>query len=299
MFNPNLVELPHCKTLTSAICKKLFPDKESLKGWVIQEKVDGHRKFLIRNSDGTIGAYGRKYSSVSNNRENYIFKVGDRIRDYAGSLPPGTIIDGELYIPGEPAAKVATALSDESDILHYKAFGILVNEYSEFTGGQTQCFDLLSSFKIPRVKQVFLCDVVSDPNNVYEYCKSITEKEKWEGVIIKKDSISLCYKYKAETTYDVVVTGFKMAKKGKTDNMKGLIGSLICAASVDGNPLEVVCAVSGMTMKERREFSKNIPIGEVIEVKTQGITHKGKLRHPRFVRLRPDKDASMCNIETR
>lgn len=300
MFNPNLVELPHCKTLTRKICDQLFPDSESLEGWVVQEKVDGHRKFLVKDMEGNVGAYGRKYSTVSNNRENYIYKIGDRVRLYAASLPPGTIIDGELYLPGQPAAKVATAIADDPDTLHYKAFGIIMKDYSEFTEGPQECYSVLRELKIPHPYQIFLSDVIVNPKYVYEFCEAVTKKHMWEGVIIKKDSISECYKYKAETTYDVVVTGFKMAKHGKTGAMKGLVGSLLCCAHVDGKKdMEIVCSVSGMTMEERKAFTKDIPIGQVIEVNSQGMTHKGKLRHPRFIRLRPDKDSSMCNIETR
>ncbi len=40
-------------------------------------------------------------------------------------------------------------------------------------------------------------------------------------------------------------------------------------------------------------YSKQL-IGKVIEVRSSGLTAKGKLRHPRFVRMRPDKNASQC-----
>lgn len=56
---------------------------------------------------------------------------------------------------------------------------------------------------------------------------------------------------------------------------------------------------SGLTEEERIYFSENIEeiIGTVIEVKCHEVIKKtGKLRHPRFLRRRPDKEADTCNI---
>ena len=54
---------------------------------------------------------------------------------------------------------------------------------------------------------------------------------------------------------------------------------------------------SGMNEEERADFSKNKEdyIGEVIEVKAQEVIQKtGKFRHPRYIRIRTDKNADQC-----
>ena len=40
----------------------------------------------------------------------------------------------------------------------------------------------------------------------------------------------------------------------------------------------------------RQELADNLPIGKTIEVEVMELTPTGKFRHPRFMRLRPDKD---------
>lgn len=84
-------------------------------------------------------------------------------------------------------------------------------------------------------------------------------------------------KMKGVQTLDLRVVGSKPGK-GKYE---GFIGALLC----DYKGVEV--AVSGMTGEQRREFTRELP--KLIEVEFQGITSKGSLRHPRFVRVREDK----------
>ena len=59
----------------------------------------------------------------------------------------------------------------------------------------------------------------------------------------------------------------------------------------------IVGECSGMDEEARAKFSTNPDefIGKVIEVKANEIFNDtGKLRHPRFLRMRPDKDFSQC-----
>ena len=58
-----------------------------------------------------------------------------------------------------------------------------------------------------------------------------------------------------------------------------------------------VCVTSGFDDDTRDYFTrnKNRLIGSVIEVKANGImTDTGELRHPRYLRMRPDKNAEQC-----
>ena len=58
-----------------------------------------------------------------------------------------------------------------------------------------------------------------------------------------------------------------------------------------------VCVTSGFDDDTREYFTRNRKrlIGSVVEVKANGImTDTGKLRHPRYLRMRPDKNAEQC-----
>jgi DNA ligase-1 len=88
-------------------------------------------------------------------------------------------------------------------------------------------------------------------------------------------------KIKEEETTEVVVTGIKEG----TGKYVGACGALICDHK--GRTVRV----SGMTDEQRRRFfdkPKSI-IGKMIEVTYQEETEAGSLRHPRFVRVRDDK----------
>jgi ATP-dependent DNA ligase len=80
----------------------------------------------------------------------------------------------------------------------------------------------------------------------------------------------------------------------------GYIGALTCGVYRDGKLFEVVEA-KGLT-DEQLEYIKTHKkelLGTVIEVKAQAFSDKsiGSLRHPRFSRYRPDKNAESCTWE--
>lgn len=89
-------------------------------------------------------------------------------------------------------------------------------------------------------------------------------------------------KLKKEETSDLRVIAIKPGR-GKYE---GMVGAVI----VKHRGVEV--PVSGMTDEQRTAWWKkpSTIVGKMIEVRYQHATAKQSLRHPRFVRLRPDKD---------
>ena len=64
-----------------------------------------------------------------------------------------------------------------------------------------------------------------------------------------------------------------------------------------GKYVMIVCECSGMTEEEREYFTRNRAdvIGSVVEVKANEIMKdSGRLRHPRFLRIREDKEPDRC-----
>lgn len=124
-------------------------------------------------------------------------------------------------------------------------------------------------------------------------------------------------KWKVEETYDVVITGYQ-AGQGKFKNMIGAVEF----GAYDGDTLIPVGKCSGMSdglvrweggspnrkgsylvaeddiqpEGTRAWFTqgKELLLGTVIEVKCNGLTKHGNLRHPQFVRWRQDKQAEQC-----
>lgn len=129
--------------------------------------------------------------------------------------------------------------------------------------------------------------VLNDEEAVELYKQA--RRDKVEGVIIKdlaKPWIAkrdhAWMKMKEELSADVAIIGFNKGK-GK---YKNTLGSLV----VDHNG--VIVTVAGMSDKWRDDFWKNQThyFERMIEVSYQEETENGSLRHPRFKRLRPDRD---------
>jgi ATP-dependent DNA ligase len=131
-----------------------------------------------------------------------------------------------------------------------------------------------------------------------------------EGIILKDIRSQYAdekswVKVKREQTADVVIMGYAAAKKesikvtGVTSQTKfakkGWIGAVIFGQYKKGKLIE--CGqCSGMDDETREGFSLNKDDykGAVMEISFQEREESGKFRHPRFLRLRPDKDPSEC-----
>jgi len=119
-----------------------------------------------------------------------------------------------------------------------------------------------------------------------------------EGVMIKDmeqiDGKGV-YKWKVYRDTCVIVTGFVPG----TNKYKELIGSLKVSVIDKKNQLKEIGECSGMTDKQRREWTKKWKKfnGTIIEVRAQRLGAKGRLRHPRFIRIRDDYPRSKCTLE--
>ncbi len=90
-----------------------------------------------------------------------------------------------------------------------------------------------------------------------------------------------CFKIKDKITLDVEVIG----KTKGTGQYTGSVGALIVRTDF-GTEFKVG---SGLTKRDRLDFSiSDFPIGNIVEVEGMELLPSGKLRHPRFVRLRED-----------
>lgn len=107
-----------------------------------------------------------------------------------------------------------------------------------------------------------------------------------EGLVLRKlgdDVMPVWYKVKPIETYDVRVTGI-FEGEGKH---KGRMGYLATPMGDVG---------TGFTDEERELFwgafmnqTEDNVVGTIIEVECMKVTDDGFFRHPRFMRLRPDK----------
>jgi hypothetical protein len=95
-----------------------------------------------------------------------------------------------------------------------------------------------------------------------------------EGLVLRQGDTYI--KVKDKYTVDVKITGI-VEGEGKH---KGRLGKFITEKGGVG---------TGFSDVQRIEYYTEALIGTYVEVETMELTPNGKFRHPRFVRLRPDK----------
>ncbi len=268
--------------------------------WVAEEKLDGWRFAMHFGGDlQRVFLTGRRQSKTTG-------KLSEKGL-CAPQIWPGhgtigyTVVDGEVMSPrgfrdiagimNVSPAKAAKRI-DEIGPPSYRVFDVLI-----FDGVDVREHSWLERQDILR-RLEFGNDLITKvPHSRNPLCTydQIVE-DGGEGVILK--NILAPYgegwiKVKRYSTLDVVITGFKDAKMGKTGKYLGLIGAALVSVYGSKGDLLEVGRVSGMTDDVRRDMSEHPDrwIGSVIEVAAQEFG-KDRLRHPRFKRSRPDADPS-------
>jgi ATP-dependent DNA ligase len=282
-----------------------------VQGWRMEPKLDGIRCVLINGPEG-VQAFTRTKHDIT-------ARLPVELIDAARELPLGTVLDGELgylqtsvefqhtlwpildynrtsRVTGSGPEVAQTKIREnaqEGHFLVFWAFDILRSWY-----------DLCTDVKLYTRRE--LLEAWVDESPMIYVVDQRTGWDEWmyesyvaaggEGVMLKNPdalyypgvrTTQVWYKVKKFDTVDCIVTGFKPGQ-GKYD---GQIGALLCRT-----PQGVEIACSGMTDEQRLDFTawfamtKKGMVGEHIEIRffgNVGKTGKG-IRHPQFVRARPD-----------
>lgn len=297
------------------------------KTYVAEPKFDGARMMMILGSTENMVVSPRrsvKTFAATSRTDNF-----PHFRDAVVPTLAGTILDGELLAP---SPKLPTKGGFTDSILN--ASVALVNQGAAGAVSIQQRYGLARfyAFDVTMMlgedikgadydeRREVLEVVVAELRNRYPSLPielvnqyPVTEgviaaaiEDGYEGVVIKNRHTTYrpgsrsggWYKVKQLSTADGFITGWET---GKGSNA-GKVGSVEVSVYRDGDIIAV--AQVGNLTDELRDLMTS-PSGslraewyrQVLEFAGQGITKGGKVRHPRLVRLRPDKSPLDCQAD--
>ena len=283
--------------------------------WLVVEKLDGFR----------VGIYFRE-------TRNYVITRGKKdisdkvpwVRDTVVKELIGTVLDAEALAPTKVLWDTKSALGSKPDraLAWQEEHGRVVFhcfDVPQINFSGSSLMDLMDRRKLLRFA-VGVVGAVSEDLHItseepiernFERAYAEIVSAGGEGVVLKhrnglyhpgkrtKDWI----KIKRQTTVDVVLlSAIPVQGKGVVAERVGTpdaVGALEYGVYKDG-ALTRIGTVGGLEDEERKMFAEEIEslVGTTIEISGQEIGKNGALRHPKFIRLRPDKLPTECTWES-
>lgn len=285
--------------------KEKFPDSRKI---VVEEKYDGSRFMLV--------ARGKTVQLRSRHVSTKTGELGDKTANFPHlqKLEGWFVLDGEILPSGgESFSDVgsvvlslpakAIAWQKKHGLAAYYAFDILVYNNVDV---RSQTFEKRRKLLEKTVQYIHKSchndhvvmpaqwpgkDAVGKFNHIVEFAG--------EGVMVKELDAPYgqgWYKVKKHRDACVLISGFTEGQ-GKYKNKIGAIRFSVLDEAT-GKLLEVgQCSGMDDATRDYMSLKPAKYIGKVLEVRAQEIAAKGRLRHPRFVRIRHDYNKKECTLQ--
>jgi ATP-dependent DNA ligase len=240
-------------------------------------KRDGHRVVYIKDDVGLVSAVSSLNIDMTAQLRQFPFHL-----ELLKHMPPNTVVEGELWVPGKPASYIKTAIKEGDQAARFSCFAIpFWNNTQIFDYTLHQLSHLALILGINFIKYMEVPDGPINPLVWYDYAEREGDCEGW---VFKNYNYAEWWKLKRVKTIDCMVTD---TVDGNGKNL-GLVGSLVCSVRCANGVWVPIANAGGMNDLDRAEMSLDDPCGRICEIEYQYIGSKGRCRHPRFKRWRDD-----------
>jgi ATP-dependent DNA ligase len=247
--------------------------------WVLEPKFDGWRAIVVIEPTGVTLIGGRNGKTYT----GQVPYIEDGLRL---ALPPNTVLDGELIHPtGWGAVQSAMTTKGGGPGLTFVCFDVLQVNGNDLRGllweNRRQVLEMVD----PWPAHAYLTPTGTATAETHIKMLDLG----MEGSVVKRRASIYegrrspsWLKLKAIASEDCEIVGFEDGKNGRS----GEVGAIVVRL-----PSGVETTASGMTDAERTDMQANPGnwLGKVVEIVHNGVLDSGKLRHPRYKRLREDR----------
>jgi len=287
--------------LASSKTEEFLDSVEKSRDWIVARKWDGWSFFWVINNSGNKLLSRAGHNIIRNTPQ---FQV---------SIPVlhGTILVCEGITRDESVETATRIFNSNPDVAFslQKLHGnikLILHDCIQFKGKKIKSLSRRERRKYLELAHSLLKIRFPIKLEKYTYRNKrrfyhSTIKKGGEGVMVKNLNSSYkpgkrdpsLLKIKPIDSYDYVIVGFTKGKgKGKFSN---LIGAVEYGGFEDGQYIKIGTA-SGMNLAVREDMTRNPSkyLYKVAEFNSTGLTKYGVMRHPRYIKLRPDKRPSEC-----
>jgi len=205
-------------------------------------------------------------------------------------MATGTILDCELWEEGSYSTDMKTRIKEGSSKLRITPFAMPFFQDKSATDRISNPDSMFDMFEMMGFHRNWYC--LLDGRFDYDYWRNRATEMGWEGFVAKEGHLSGWWKVKPVRTAEVIVTGINRSTSATYyGDIKSLRGSVF-----DGPRLVEVGNIGGLTAEQRSKPEDHY-LHQVMEVEFDSLAGQGRLRFPRFKRLRMDKHPSECTME--